>query len=48
MAKSDLKVVGVVGGGNLNATRAKRHIGVFVTDDGNGFVYDGQYNVFDD
>ena len=45
MAQADLKVVGVVGRGDLHDTGALGHIGVLVADDGNLLVQQGQHHM---
>ena len=45
MAQADLKVVGVVGRGDLHDTGALGHIGVLVADDGDFLVQQGQHHM---
>ena len=42
VAQTHLKVVGVVGGGHLNAAGAKVHLGVIVSDDGDFLIHKGK------
>ena len=45
VAQTDLKVVGVVGGGDLHDTGALGHIGVLIADDGDFLVQQGQHHM---
>ena len=42
VAQSHFKVIGVVGGGHLNAAGAKVHLGVIVSDDGDFLIHKGK------
>ena len=42
VAQTHLKVVGVVGGGHLDAAGAEVHLGVIVSDNGNFLIHQGQ------